>query len=107
MTTDSPEPRLYKWVMGVYQGFEVTGCMLLQSPYAGVVVEFGDRVDIFDHGLEFQWRILENPDAVNDLTSENIEFTKYLERVVLDRLDEAEGNADELERKSTESSGTD
>ncbi len=104
MTTDN---RLYKWVVGHYQGFEVTACMLLQPPYTGVVVEFGDRVEIFEHGLEFQWRILENPDFVPDLTSENIEFTKYLERVVYDRLDEAKGKADELETKPTDDSGTD
>lgn len=99
--------QLYKWVVGQYMGFQVTGCMLLQEPYTGVVVEFGDEVQIFEHGLEFMWRIIDNPNNVPDLTAQNIQFAKYLERVVFDRLDEAEGVANGQKETCADHSGTD
>lgn len=102
-----PEHQLYKWVSTVLEGFNVVGCMLLQPPYEGVVVEFGPSVELYEEGFQFQWRILDNPNGVQNLTSENVEFTKYLQRVVLDRLDEAEGVKDGLENEDSEGSGVD
>ncbi len=100
------DSQLYKWVVGHYQGFQVTGCMLLQEPYTGVVVEFGE-VQILELGLKFNWRIIDNPNCVPDLTAQNTQFAKYLERVVFDRLDEAEGVADGQKETCTDHSGTD
>lgn len=98
--TDS---RLYKWVHGVFEGFEVTACMLLQKPYEGVVVEFGSDVGLYENGVEFHWRVLQIPDTCNsDVSSDNIEFTKYLERIVFDRLNEGMGESDD----QTEVTGT-
>ncbi len=98
--------QLYKWVLGHYMGFQVTACMLLQEPYDGVVVEFGDETKIYEHGLEFMWRIIDNPNDVPNLTAQNTEFAKYLERVVYDRLDEAQGVADGQKEASVDGSGT-
>lgn len=79
---------MYKWVAGNYQGFDITACMLLQPPFDGVVVEFGDNVEVFEHGIEFMWRVIDNPNMVDDLTSDNTELSALLERVVYDRLSE-------------------
>lgn len=95
------ETRLYKWVQSSIDGIGIVGCMLLQPPYENVVVEFGNDVEIYENGMQFQWRVLDNPNDVENLTSENVEFTKYLQRVVVDRLDEAKGISDEKEQDST------
>lgn len=96
--------RLYKWVHGSHEGFEVVGCMFLQPPFDGVVVQFGEEVQVYEHGFEYQWRVLDNPNGL-ELTSENTEFTKYLQRVITDRL--SEGGINELEGKTSTDSGTD
>ena len=91
MTAHSATPdenRAYKWVHGGYQGYSIIGCMLLLEPYHGVVVEFGD-VQLTDDGFSYIWRLIDQPEHVTEhLTQDNVLFTKYLERVVNDRLSE-------------------
>ncbi len=82
------ESRLYKWVVGYWSGDRITGCMLLQDPYVGVVVEFGTADMETVDTLNFNWRILDSAECQEELTTDNIVFTKYLERIVRDRLKE-------------------
>lgn len=98
------DTRLYKWVQSSIDGLGVTGCMLLQPPFEQVVVEFGGEVEIYEHGVTFKWRVIDNPNNIDNLTTENTEFTKYLQRVVFDRIDEAKGVSSDDEEEGKGSS---
>lgn len=101
------EHRLYKWVAATgADGNQVVACMLLQTPFDKVVVDFGN-VELLDDGnLSFQWRIIDSAECQEDLSTNNTVLTKYLERVVIDRLKEI-GETEDVEGNSTNDSGTD
>lgn len=99
------EHRLYKWVAAFSDGGMVTGCMLLQQPYVGVVVELGQVTITEDDCIDFQWRILDPGQCKYDLSIDNIVFTKYLERVVIDRLKEI-GETSDVEEDIPRNSGS-
>lgn len=84
----------YKWVYRIHEGLECTAVQLTRDPYCGVVVELGE-VKIDNEGIEFPWRLLDTADSTEELTNENVEFTKYLHEIVRHRL--AEGGIYEVE----------
>ena len=76
----STENEDYKWV--TIDG-TITGCMLLNSIYNGVVVEFGET-RLEDTSFTFDWSILDS-NGVEGL-GEDAVLDKYLESIVYDRL---------------------
>lgn len=99
------EQGLYKWVSRAHEteGLLI-GAFLLQPPFYGVVVDFQD-VKIEEWNLSYTWKVLDDGGCQEDLSENNIAFTKYLERIVLDRLQEIQSEDQNQQTDATEPSG--
>ena len=105
MPQEFSDERLYRWVHGTWNGEHIVACMLTMHPFVGVVVEFGHVQVDSSQNLDFDWRLIQVPSTVKiDQIENNIVFTKYLERIVIDRLSEL---TKDLENDNDQTNDTD